>query len=160
MKLNKNQAIVAALSITIVIMVVVTFYLRTFFFKDTSTSTVIQNQVKASNESYEKVLPINSASPTALPSVQPSIGTAGLLGTTTPSPTEIVLAYISPTGLLPTGSTTLSGTIGPTRNLTQSVSSPSAMVTKLQSLPQTGVITNAAIIMIIASTLIFVAFIF
>lgn len=160
MKLNKNKAMIAALSITIVIMVIVTFYLRTFLFKDTSSPTVIQNQVKASNQSYEKVLPINEASPTITSLPQQAVNPGELSGTSSPSPTEIVLAYISPTGSLATSSSSLQTTLSPTLMVSQYQSSPSAMVTRLQSLPQTGIITNAVMIIMFASSLIFLSFIF
>lgn len=60
----------------------------------------------------------------------------------TPTPTEVILAQTT-------------GTIMPTEEL-----SPSLEVTKIQKLPQTGFINNTLVLFAVASTFIFVAFIF
>ena len=153
--LKKNKQLLIALIFVAVIMVVVTIYMGTtmlFNNNNTATQPVVKTKVKASDEGFQKVVVLNN--PTATPTVpEPTgvvVGAANTI-TMTPTPTEIILAFNTPAV-----STYLSPTIG----FTTPVSTTSATITRMQTLPKTGFVNNSLILFAVASTLVFVAFLF
>lgn len=156
--LKKNKQLLVALAFVAVIMIVVTIYMGTIYFSTSGTpptQPVIQTKVKATDENLEKVLVLNNPSPT-IPVIPTDIvvaPTSMVLASTdnsaTPTPTEIILAFNTPmvsSYLSPTSSTYISTT--------------SATITRMQTLPKTGFFSNSLILFAVASTLIFVAFLF
>jgi hypothetical protein len=134
-------------------MVVVTIYMGTTFFFNNSTPTtqpVVKTKVKASDEGFQKVVVLNNPTATPTPTVVPT-GVVAAAGILTPTPTEIILAFNTPA---------VSNYLSPTSSFAAPVSTTSATITRMQTLPKTGFVNNSLILFAVASTLVFVAFLF
>lgn len=168
---NKKYTTIGLLVLLIVTLIGVAIYM-TFSLTATPEPVRTTQKVKAEGETFNKVVVLNTT-PTGTASnaangVSPTISSSPLTqstGAPNATPTEIILAYKNPTvtgGVLsgtPVVTGGVSGTISPIPSSSLS-GTVVPSVTKIQSLPQTGLITNSLFIVVAATTLIFVAFIF
>ncbi len=103
------------------------------------TSSVAPRKTKAQDAGYSRVIPL-----AVTISVSPTIGIS-----TSPTPTEIILAYQNPTvtGSVSTPSATVTASTSPTP-------------TKTTTLPKSGFINNAIVLFGVSALVIFISFIF
>lgn len=151
--LKKNKQLLIALIFVVVIMVVVTVYMgTTLLFNSSATQPVVKTKVKASDEGFQKVVVLDNPTVTPTISAPPTvmIAAAGTLSIT-PTPTEIILAFNTPA---------VTSYLSPTSSFVSPVSTTSATITRMQTLPKTGFVNNSLILFAVASTLVFVAFLF
>lgn len=172
MAIQRKQVTIGLLITVILILVGVALYMTLFYTAVPEPERTTQ-KVKAEGETFNKVVVLNSNEPTNPPSAinptdvsssptPPVGGPTGAQEAALPNatPTEIILAYKNPTvtpGLSGAVSAT-TGTITPTEAIKSGT--PSASITKMKSLPQTGLLTNSLVAVGTALTLIVVSFVF